>query len=117
MSTGFRQSRNGYRVAVKLQTDGVRDRQFPSPQPREGSGSVSKSMNRVSQARSVAIVLFLLTLAAVIFAGFNFEAGRKATAPTDGIAWVESSGRLIADQVEAGSPGDKAGIKPGDELV
>ncbi len=104
-------------MAAKLQTESARNVSLRSSSPPRGSGQLSKSMNRVSQARTVAIVLFLLTLAAVIFAGFNFEAGRKATAPTDGIAWVESGGHLIADQVEAGSPGDKAGIKTGDELV
>ncbi|HVN17230.1 MAG TPA: ATP-binding protein [Dongiaceae bacterium] len=74
-------------------------------------------MNRESQARSVAIVLFLLTLAAVIFAGFNFQAERKATAPDDGIKWVEHGGLLVADDVESNSPGAKAGIKPGDQLI
>ena len=103
-------------MAVKLQTEEVRDLQVPS-QPSWGSGPRPKSMNRVSQARTVAILLFLLTLAAVVFAGFNFQAGRKATVPTDGVTWVENGGHLIADQVEAGSPGDKAGIKSGDELV
>ncbi|MBZ5686535.1 MAG: GAF domain-containing protein [Acidobacteriia bacterium] len=74
-------------------------------------------MKRVSQARTVAILLFLLTLAAVVFAGFNFQSERKITAPTDGITWVERGGHLFADEVEAGSPGDKAGIKLGDQLI
>ena len=104
-------------MAVKLQSEELRDLQFPSPQPSWGSGPVAKSMNRVSQARTVAILLVLLTLAAVIFAGFNFQAGRKITAPTDGVAWVERGGHLIADEVEADGPGGKGGIKPGDELI
>ena len=37
------------------------------------SGPVPKSMNRESQARFVAVLLFLLTVAAVVFAGFNFQ--------------------------------------------
>ncbi|HKV80704.1 MAG TPA: ATP-binding protein [Candidatus Sulfotelmatobacter sp.] len=74
-------------------------------------------MNRESQARSVAIVLFLLTLAAVIFAGFNFQTERKATAPIDGVSWVEHSGVLVADDVEPEGPGARAGIKPGDQLI
>jgi two-component system NtrC family sensor kinase len=74
-------------------------------------------MNRESQARSVAIVLFLLTLAAVIFAGFNFQTERRATAPNDGVTWVEHSGVLVADDVESDGPGTRAGIKLGDQLI
>src|SRR6266550_3357322 len=85
--------------------------------PSSQRGPVAKSMNRESQARSVAIVLFLLTLAAVIFAGFNFQTERRATAPNDGVSWVEHSGVLIADDVEPDGPGARAGIKPGDQLI
>ena len=74
-------------------------------------------MNRESQARFVAVVLFLLTVGAVVFAGFNFQTERKVTAPDDGVAWVERGGRLVADDVESNGPGAKAGIKPGDQLV
>ncbi len=74
-------------------------------------------MNRESQARSVAIVLFLLTVAAVIFAGFNFQTERRATAPNDGVRWVEHAGVLVADDVEPDGPAHRAGIKPGDQLI
>jgi PAS domain S-box-containing protein len=74
-------------------------------------------MNRESQARFVAVLLFLLTVGAVVFAGFNFQSERRVTAPDDGVEWVEHDGRLIADQVEGNGPGAKAGIKPGDQLV
>jgi len=104
-------------VEMKLQSRNVRDLQLPPRQPSKGSGQMPKSMNRVSQARTVAIVLFLLTLTAVIFAGFNFQAGRRNTAPTDGVTWVEREGKLIADEVQSGSAADKAGIKPGDQLT
>ena len=82
-----------------------------------GSGPVQKSMNRESQARFVAVLLFVLTVAAVLFAGFNFQAEQKITAPTDGVQWTEKDGRLVADQIKANKPGAKAGIKPGDQLV
>ena len=85
--------------------------------PSSQRGPVAKSMNRESQARSVAIVLFLLTLAAVIFAGFNFQTERRATAPNDGVTWVEHSGVLVADDVESDGPGTRAGIKLGDQLI
>src|SRR5215472_3720623 len=74
-------------------------------------------MNRESQARTVAILLFLLTVAAVVFAGFNFQSERKITAPDDGVKWVEQGGVLVADDVDPDGPGAKAGIKPGDQLV
>jgi PAS domain S-box-containing protein len=74
-------------------------------------------MNREIQARSVAIVLFLLTLSAVIFAGFNLQTERRATAPNDGVTWVEHSGVLVADDVDPDGPGARAGIKLGDQLI
>ena len=104
-------------MAVKLQSDSLGKLTSLAPQPTWGSGQKQKSMNRESQARSVAIVLFLLTLAAVIFAGFNFQTERKATAPIDGVSWVEHSGVLVADDVEPEGPGARAGIKPGDQLI
>jgi two-component system, NtrC family, sensor kinase len=86
--------------------------------PRGSAGaSPLRSMNRESQVRSVAVVLFLLTIAAVVFAGFNFNAEWKFQVPNDGVWWVEHDGRLTADRVEPSGPGAKAGIKPGDQLV
>jgi two-component system, NtrC family, sensor kinase len=74
-------------------------------------------MNRESQVRFVAVLLFLLTVAAVVFAGFNLNAEWKFLVPDDGVWWVENGGRLTADRVEPNGPGDKSGIKPGDQLV
>jgi two-component system NtrC family sensor kinase len=74
-------------------------------------------MNRESQVRSVAVLLFLLTVAAVLFAGFNFNSEWKFQVPKDGVWWVEHDGRLTADRVDPNGPGAKAGIKPGDQLV
>ena len=85
--------------------------------PSGGTGPASKSMNRESQSRFVAVVLFLLTVAAVVFAGFNFQAEHRITAPDDGVLWTERNGHLIADQVRSDGPGAKAGVKPGDVLV
>ncbi len=82
------------------------------------SDSSPKAMNRENQVRSVAVVLlFFLTVAAVVCAGFNFNAEWKFQVPDDGVWWVEHNGRLIADRVERSGPGAKSGIKPGDELV
>src|SRR5579863_1911674 len=85
--------------------------------PSPPLGSPPKAMNRESQVRSVAVLLFLLTVAAVVFAGFNFNAELRFLVPDDGVWWVEHNGRLVADRVEPGGPGAKSGIKAGDQLV
>ena len=87
-----------------------------SPSPR-GQGRFARSMNRESQTRFIAILLFLLTVAAVVFAWLNFQSERKITAPDDGVKWVEQGGTLVADDVDPDGPGAKAGIKPGDQLI
>jgi len=74
-------------------------------------------MNRESQVRFVAVVLFLLTVAAVVFAGFNLDAEMKSAVPDDGVWWVEHGGRLMADRVDPNGPGARSGIKPGDQLI
>ncbi len=74
-------------------------------------------MNRESQVRFVAVLLFVLTVAAVIFAGFNLEKETQYAVPADGVWWVEHDGRLGAERVDANGPGAKAGVKSGDSLV
>jgi two-component system, NtrC family, sensor kinase len=80
-------------------------------------GVAFKPMNRESQVRSVAVLLFLLTVAAVVFAGFNLNAELKFAVPDDGVWWIEHGGRLTADKVDPSGPGAKSGIKAGDQLV
>jgi two-component system, NtrC family, sensor kinase len=102
-------------------TDDLRDHDLPGgnlrPTSHPAGGSPPKAMNRESQVRSVAVLLFLLTVAAVVFAGFNFNAEWKFLVPDDGVWWVEQAGHLTADRVESSGPGAKSGIKPGDQLV
>jgi two-component system, NtrC family, sensor kinase len=74
-------------------------------------------MNRESQVRFVAVLLSVLTVAAVIFAGFNFKREQDYAVPDDGVWWTEQGGNLVADRIEANGPGARAGIKPGDQLV
>jgi two-component system NtrC family sensor kinase len=74
-------------------------------------------MNRESHARFVAVLLFVLTVAAVVFAGFNFQKERDSAVPDDGVWWVEHGGTLVADRVDPSGPGAKAGIKADDQLV
>ena len=91
---------------------------IPAPiQPPKVSGPVPKPMNRESQVRFVAVLLFLLTVAAVVFAGFNFQKEREFAGPDDGVWWEEHSGKLVADRVDPNGPGAKSGIKPGDQLT
>jgi two-component system, NtrC family, sensor kinase len=78
---------------------------------------VPKSMNRESQSRFVAVLLFLLTVAAVVFAGFNFTKEGQSAVPDDGVWWVEHNGHLVAERVDGHGQGAQAGIKADDELV
>lgn len=73
-------------------------------------------MNRDLQIRTTAIVLVVLTVAAVVLAWINFQKEREFQVPYDGVWWIEKNGNLIADRVEADGPGARAGIKQGDEL-
>jgi PAS domain S-box-containing protein len=74
-------------------------------------------MNRESQARFIAVLLFVVTVAAVVFAGLNFQKERESAAPDDGVVWVERGGHLVADQLEPDGSGAKSGIKANDELI
>ncbi|HWY55967.1 MAG TPA: ATP-binding protein [Terriglobales bacterium] len=76
-----------------------------------------RRMNRDFQIRFTAILLALLTTAAVVYAGYNLSAERQFQVPDDGVWWIEHQGRLTADRVEAGGPGTRAGIKAGDQLT
>jgi len=104
-------------MAAKLLIPDSWDSPPTTPQPLKCSGQVPKPMNRESQARFVAVLLFLLTVGAVVFAGFNFQKERDSAVPDDGVWWIERSGQLIADRVDPTGPGAKAGIKTGDQLV
>jgi two-component system, NtrC family, sensor kinase len=96
---------------------------YPKWQGADHSPSTSltsrtyRPMNRDFQVRFTAIVLFLLTTAAVIFAGFNFKVEGEFQVPYDGVWWIEKGGKLVADRVDAEGPGARAGIKAGDRLV
>src|ERR1700691_1675185 len=104
-------------MAAKLLIDDRREVIATPVQPLRGSGPPPKSMNRESQVRFVAVLLFLLTVAAVVFAGFNFQSELRSAVPDDGVWWVEQGGHLTADRVDPGGPGARSGIKPGDQLV
>ncbi len=105
-------------MAAKLLNHDLLEVSTTSPRPQSGgSGPVPKPMNRESQARFVAVLLSLLTVAAVVFAGFNFVKERDTAVPDDGVWWIERSGHLVADRVDPKGRAAEAGIKAGDELV
>ncbi len=107
----------GLAVAAKLLIEDRWDASATTPRSSGGVGTSPKPMNRESQARFVAVLLFLLTVAAVVFAGFNFQTEQHSSAPDDGVWWVEHNGQLVADRVDPNGPGAKAGIKADDQLV
>jgi two-component system NtrC family sensor kinase len=74
-------------------------------------------MNREFEARFTAILLTLLTVAAVLFAGFNYKIEHQSAVPDDGAWWMERDGHVFADRLEPSGPAERAGIRRGDEVV
>jgi PAS domain S-box-containing protein len=73
-------------------------------------------MQRTFQTRIVAVLLALFTGAAIVCAGFNLVQENRYQSPTDGVWWVETPRGLEAQRVPDNSPGERAGVKPGDLL-
>ena len=74
-------------------------------------------MNREFQARFTAILLGLLTVAAVVFAGYNYRVARQYTVPYDGVWWLEGNGHLVADRLDQEGPAQRSGIRRGDIVI
>jgi two-component system, NtrC family, sensor kinase len=77
----------------------------------------TRRMRKDFQFRVSALILALITLTAIIFAGINFWKERQYEVPTDGVWWIESGKGLRAERVTKGGPAEKAGVKPGDQLL
>ncbi|HWG59024.1 MAG TPA: ATP-binding protein [Candidatus Acidoferrales bacterium] len=73
-------------------------------------------MNYSLQMRLGAVLLALVTLAAIVFAILNFQQRSLFAMPDDGVAWMDGGQGVVALHVVAGSPAAKAGIQPGDRL-
>ncbi len=73
-------------------------------------------MKNVFQTRILAVVLAAVTVAVCVLAGLNLSSETNYNVPTDGIWWTEAAGGLCAQQVPAGAPGQRAGIRSGDVL-
>src|SRR5208282_6435381 len=74
-------------------------------------------MNREFEARFAAILLALLTVAAVVFSSFNFKIEHQSAIPDDGAWWMERNGHLFADRLEPGGPAERSGIRRGDQVL
>ena len=74
-------------------------------------------MNREFQIRFMAGFLVLLTAAAITLAWINFRKEHLYAAPYDGVWWIERSGNIVANRVDARGPGAQAGVKRGDRLI
>ncbi len=64
-----------------------------------------------------AVVLAIATMAAIVFALLNFDQRARFESPDDGISWRDTTRGVEALQVSANSPGQKAGVRVGDQLV
>jgi PAS domain S-box-containing protein len=71
-------------------------------------------MNDSLRMRLGAVVLALLTIAAVVFAVLNFQQRARYVQSDDGVTWMDSASGVSAWHVVADSPAAKAGIKEGD---
>jgi two-component system NtrC family sensor kinase len=74
-------------------------------------------MNREFQARFTVILLGLLTVAAAVFAGFNYKQEHQSAIPDDGVWWLERNGHVIADRLDPSGPAAVAGVRNGDVVV
>ena len=80
-------------------------------------GLRDERMTRESQLRAAAVVLALCTVAVIVFGIINFQKEREYVVPDDGIWWLESEGQLYAERVTPLGPGERAGLKAGDQLA
>lgn len=75
------------------------------------------SREREAWLRFAAVLLALLTVAAVVFATLNFVQRARYVRPYDGITWEETQAGVRARLVLFDTPGHRAGIRPGDILL
>ncbi len=63
----------------------------------------------------IGALFVILTVAALVVAGFNIQQQSKYKLPTDGVTWIDKAGKdgrnyVVALEVKKGSPGERAGI-------
>ena len=74
-------------------------------------------MNESLRMKFGAVLLALLTVAAVIYGAINFQQRSSYISPDDGVTWQDTALGVQAWKVAPGSPGAAAGIQPGDRLA
>src|SRR3970040_107967 len=72
---------------------------------------------REYKLRSFGLLLVVVTLAALVCGGVNFTERARYVRPYDGIDWDETPEGVQASIVWQDTPGDRAGIRPGDILL
>jgi two-component system NtrC family sensor kinase len=65
----------------------------------------------------ISALLVIVTVAAVISAGINFEQKRKFHLHDDGVTWMDKNGQVKAVYVDADSGAARAGLRVGDTLI
>ena len=73
-------------------------------------------MNDSLRMRFGAVILALLTVAAVVFSFLNFQQRSRFIAPEDGVTWQDGTQGPFAWYVVPDSPASRAGIKQGDTV-
>ncbi len=73
-------------------------------------------MNDHLRTRLGAVLLALVTLAAIIFAALNFQQRSHFVLPDDGVTWMDTAQGVTAWHIVPGSPADRAGMREGDEV-
>jgi two-component system, NtrC family, sensor kinase len=74
-------------------------------------------MNDSLRMRLGAMILALVTLAAVIFAVLNFQQRSHYVLPDDGVVWMDTADGVQAWRVMPNSPAARAGIQQGDYVL
>src|SRR5438445_13356591 len=77
---------------------------------------------RESRNQFAATLLLVLTVAAIIGSFLSLKNLRSYPLPYDGVTWVDRTSadgkaQVVAVFITPGGPGEKAGIKTGDQLV
>ncbi len=65
----------------------------------------------------ISALLVIVTVAAVIAAGINFQQQRRFHLPDDGVTWSDRDGVVKAAYIAPASGGAQAGLRTGDTLV
>ncbi len=102
---------------LKLEDKPIQEQLRASATDKSRSGMATHCMTKETQVRTLAVLLALCTLAAVIFGWINLQKENAFPSPDDGVLWLERPGGLRAEHVHQEGPGQRAGIKDGDQLV